>query len=204
MKFEDDRNIFERTFIPIFDEVSLFIMGLSFLILFSLDPALKDGVFSLVLDGDPRSVLAGVVYAFGLALSIYHFFTKKEKSDFDKVALLCFAIFTNASAGWIAGSISYDNSTGIMALFPAWNMLTAALLLIFWRFEIINESHISDEDAGNLLELVISVAAVILILFITRSVLNFHWAESYSICVVYATNINYSLYMFATKNTHNQ
>lgn len=186
----DNNNFFKRTFLPTYDEPSLFVMGLSFFLIFCADLELRLSVQNLVMDGDVRSFFAGGIFFMGMLLSVYHFFSARPKSDFEKYAMLAFVVLANASAGWVAGMRVLDDTIGWLAVFPLWNILTAVMLLLFWRFKLINESNISDENAGSFLELILSITAVIVIFSVCKFWLKLHWSEIYSICVVYATNIN--------------
>lgn len=175
---------------PVYDEMSLFIMGFSFLFILSTSNELRESTFALIFDGDVRSILAGIMFFYGLGLSLFHVFSKSIKSDFTKYNLLTFAIIANASAGYVAGMNAWETSSGVLSIFPAWNILTAALLLIFWRYEIIDESYILDEDTDNLLEIFISFSLVLSILITCQFSFNMHWSEVYSICVVFASSVN--------------
>jgi len=200
----ENRNFFQRMFMPIFDEVSLFIMGLSFFLIFLSDEELQNSVSDLMMDGDVRAFIAGVFFFAGLALSVFHFFSLRPKSDFEKVAMLLFVVFANGSAGLVAGINGWGNSSGLISIFPAWNILMAVMLFVFWRFKVIDEDNISDENAGNLFELFVSLVAIIAIFSIGKFWLKLHWSDVYSICVVYATSINCMFSDFLITHAHDK
>ena len=90
----------------------------------------------------------------------------------------------------MAGTNALATSTGITAIFPVWNIFTAIVLVTFWRYDIINESNISDKNTNNVFEIFTNLAIAAAILIICQYLFNMHWSEIYSICVVYASSLN--------------
>lgn len=179
-------------FIPVYDELSLFLMAITLIILFVTNASFQEQIhkwnekFS-----DGRVFIAGVILLAGMGLSIYHVFTTREKTDIEKWIMLFFAVLTNAGAGIISGWYVLNSSCiqNWQIIFPMWNIINGALLLMMLRFRIIDEECISDRDA-TAKETVIGLVAVIVIFIFCNYVFKLHWAITFSICVVYATSFD--------------
>ncbi len=130
-----------------------------------------------------------MLFVLGIMFSLYHVFTTREKTDMEKTAMFFFAIFVNGFSGVVAGIHMLKDSHGILMVFPIWNIVNGALLLLMYRFEIIDESSIVDDNATAFQ--VISGSMVVVATFIVcRFVFEMYWAITFSICVTYASNLN--------------
>ena len=81
------------------------------------------------------------------------------------------------------------DSHGILIAFPIWNFVNGALLLIMYRFEIIDESSIVDDNA-TAFQVIFGSMVVVATLIVCRFVFKLYWAITFSICVTYASNFN--------------
>jgi hypothetical protein len=85
----DKRNILERLFIPRYNELVLFLMSISFILVFITDADLIAHTHDvLIKEGIP---IALIFFALGIIYSIYHVFTNREKTAWEKSFLLFFA-----------------------------------------------------------------------------------------------------------------
>ncbi|MFO7957989.1 MAG: hypothetical protein R6X33_12925 [Candidatus Brocadiia bacterium] len=179
-----------RFLLPSYDEASLFLMGLAFLLLFVTDPQLRtEANRYLFRYWDPRSYLAAALLVVGLALSFYHVFTRRPKSDFAKAAMLFLAVMVNGSSGIAAGFHLLTETPGLLIFFPIWNILNGFFLLIAFRFELLDIDCIAERDAEPL-----EVAAGSVVMLVAFALCRFHfelyWAVTFSICVAYATSFS--------------
>jgi hypothetical protein len=125
-----------RFLLPSYDEASLFLMGLAFLLLFVTDPQLRtEANRYLFRYWDPRSYLAAALLVVGLALSFYHVFTRRPKSDFAKAAMLFLAVMVNGSSGIAAGFHLLTETPGLLIFFPIWNILNGFFLVLLLKSE---------------------------------------------------------------------
>lgn len=179
-----------KKLVPIFDEVALFVIGLSFLVLLAVDNELSHQVLSLISVGNLKLILLLLLCLLGMLLAIFHVFSHREKSDFEKQAMITFGITANVIASFFAGSFGFASSKGLMSLPPLLSVLNACVLLTFCAMGLINGSNISDRNADSLVEIGFSAASVITIIAVTSITLGLHWSESYSICIIYVTYLN--------------
>ena len=185
-------NFNPRAFIPRYDELSLYLMSLSFLLTFLANGRLRTMVFTAFADNfDPRYFpLYIVLFLFlaGLAFSIYHVFSSRKKTPEEKEAMLYFAVIINGLAGILAGARMFEDSPGILLLFPVWNILNSLVLLGMYWLRMVNEETISDDNTP-LVDVLAGSVAVLALYGLCRW-LDLYWAYTFSICVAYATSLS--------------
>jgi hypothetical protein len=196
-----------RYIIPQYDEIALFTMSLTCALL--LITGFVSSSTNIQLESpreyDPRIIAAGLIFSAGFALSIYHAFSDRPKTYFEKYCMLFFAVLLNAFSGIMAGAYALTTSSGWLIVFPILNILNSVVLFFTYKSGVLNESNISDQHAS--LSQVALAAAVVLILFgFCYYVFELIWIETLSICLIYVTNlvqVFQSLIMPATiRNRH--
>jgi hypothetical protein len=182
-------------FIPTYDELSLFLMAATLILLGATNATMREQLYKgITVFHDLRVYIVVAIFLGGIALSLYHVFTTREKTNYEKIVMLFFAVMANAGTGIISGWYVIKNSNvhNWQLVFPIWNIINGALLLLMLRFKIIDEECISDRDA-NTTEVVISMAAVLIIFTICNYVFKLYWAITFSICIIYATSFDRAL-----------
>ncbi len=196
MKFVEYRKPF-RLFIPQYDEIVLFTMSLTCLLLLiagilSAKPEID--IVSLR-ENDLKKVLIVMVipliFVAGLTLSIYHAFVDRPKTTLEKSIMLFFAVLLNTFSGFMAGGYNLanlPNASVWLMVFPIVNMVNGIILLFMWRVGVLDESSISDRHAPR--GKVLLAAAMVLILFyLCQVVYKLMWIQTLSICLVYSVNL---------------
>ncbi len=180
---------------------------------------MRKGLFKFLTGprGDPRILMLLVFFGAGLALSIFHVFTERQKSRIEKYAMLGFAVVSNAICGILASlhilGVSVDNfnifaildirdavsgangSSGVSRIFlilPIWNIINCIFLLMSLRTGLINEKNISDENAGRF-EVLFGFLITVAIFIGCQFLFKLYWAITFSICVIYATSFSDAL-----------
>jgi hypothetical protein len=182
-------------FIPAYDELSLFLMAATFILLGATNATMREQIQKLMMkSNDVRIYFLAVIFLCGMGLSIYHIFTTREKNNYEKMVMLFFAVMANAGTGIISGWYVIKNSDvhNWQLIFPIWNIINGALLLLMLRFRIIDEECISDRDA-NTTEVIIGLIAVLIIFALCNYVFKLHWAITFSICIIYTTSFDRAL-----------
>jgi len=143
---------------------------------------------------DGRLYVLGLLFFPGFALCLYHVFTRREKTWPEKWIMLFFAVLTNAVTGIISGwyVIKHGLVHNWLLVFPIWNIVNSVLLLLMLRFRIIDEECISDRDA-MMGQVVLGLAAVLIIFIFCNSVFHLYWAITFSICIIYTTSFDRAL-----------
>lgn len=216
------RDRIKRFFLPVFSELSLFMIGLSFVLVFLSTDSLRSGLFEL-LHAPVELVNQAILLVFfgaGLVLSLYHVFAKRKKTKIEKQAMLGFAVVSNAICGILASlhilgvSVGgYDfsfilhirniisgtgSSTGASRLFlilPIWNIINCVFLLMSVRTGFIDDRNISDEKADRF-EVLFGFLITVAIFVVCRFGFKLYWAITFSICVIYATSFGDALGAF--------
>ncbi len=182
--------------IPVYDELALFLMAATLILLYIVNTTMREQIHNWTTEHSNNTwfYIAAAIFLFGMGLSIYHVFTTREKTDIEKWVMLIFAILANAISGIVAGLyvLKNDNARNWLIIFPIWNIINGALLLIMLRFKIIDEECISDREA-NITEVIIGLTAVLIIFLFCNYIFKLHWAVTFSICVIYTTSFDKAL-----------
>jgi hypothetical protein len=182
-------------FIPVYDELSLFLMSITLILLCVANAPMQEQIHKWIARfHDGRVFIVMAILLGGMGLSIYHIFTTREKNDVEKWIMLLFAVLTNAGAGIISGWYVLNSSRiqNWQIIFPIWNAINGALLLLMLRFRIIDEECVSDRDA-TIKEVAIGLIAVLVIFIFCNNIFELHWAITFSICIVYTTSFDRAL-----------
>ena len=184
------QNKIRRFFIPCYDETSLFLIAVTFILLYITNSIMRSDVTKLAsYKSDIRNVIIILLFAGGLFLSLYHVFTDRQKRYSEKCLMLFFVIIVCAASGIRAGMYMLETSVGWYVFFPIWNIVNGVLLLIMLRFNIIDEKCISDRNS-RLAQVGIGLVVLGIVFLCCQYLFKYHWAVTFSICVAYATNVN--------------
>jgi hypothetical protein len=179
--------------IPTYDELSLFLIAATFILLYLLNSTMRREIHTFIIEFDDLRVFLYIFLFIGaLGLCLYHVFTSREKTQPEKAVMLAFAVVTNGGIGLTAARYMIEQSTGWLILFPVWNAINSALLLLMWRFRIIDEHCIADRQATSP-QVIIGLTAVLIIVILCNYVFKLYWAIAFSICIVYTTSFDRAL-----------
>ena len=104
--------------------------------------------------------------------------------------MLLSAVIINAAGGIAVGMYFLEHPPdGLLILFPLWNIINGFLLLLMYRFDLMDEAIIVDDNAAPF-ELAAGVCVVLMTVAISTFVFELYWAVIFSMCMAYATNIN--------------
>jgi hypothetical protein len=190
MKFIEYRTPF-RLFIPQYDELVLFTMSLTCLLLLITGALSHISEISLAsVPFDPRILVPGVfiaIFIAGLVLSLYHAFVDRPKTEIEKSFMLFFAVLVNAFSGFMGSGYSLSTSSGWFMVFPILNMINSVVLLLMWRYGLFDESSISDQQA-SIGQVVLAAAMILILFYLCHFVYDFVWIKTLSVCLVYSIN----------------
>jgi hypothetical protein len=179
--------------IPNYDELSLFLMAAVFVILYFTNGKLQEDITRFLMRLDIwRRFIYAALFMFAMFLCLYHVFTLRKKTEVEKGIMLLFAITVNAATGFIAGFYMLKECPGWLLVFPAWNIINSVLLIIMQYVNLFDENQISDRDATTT-QVIIGLAAVLIIFFLCNNTFKLHWAITYSICIIYTTSFDRGL-----------
>jgi len=174
---------------PSYNEVSLFLMSITTLLVFIWNPGVRQRSLDLAFSA-PGIFLAGVyviMYGCGLVLCVYHIFSSRQKGNVEKYLMLFFAVLTNGISGICAGAYVFRHSILWLAVLPIWNIISGVVLILMLWFEIIDRDCVNDQDA-TVAQAMIGFVMVLVVFLVCSSLLRLHWAITFSICIAYSTS----------------
>ena len=178
---------------PRYDDLTLFALSLSFLLLWGIDADLRRDLARIFVERWSGDITIWLITAvIGMVLSLVNVFLQRDKSDLEKYTMLVFAVVVTAGTGLYAGWIMLHQSKGWLLIFPAWNILNGGLLLLLFRLGIVDTDCIVDEPAG-FAEVVITAFCVPVLLTVCHYWLELHWTITFSIAVAYTLSLHNGL-----------
>ncbi len=176
---------------PSYNERDLFIIALIACLLWYFSVEMRHTLLTMGHPYQQKEHAAGVLFLLGsgVLLSVYHVFSERKKTQIEKVILLCFVTFLTGFAGLKAGIYAFTAGSRWFLPFALINLADALLLMLLFEYNITTENDVNDEPAG-FSELLVGSGIGLAIFGICHFVLHFYWAETLSVCVAYATNIN--------------
>lgn len=179
--------------LPRYDELTLFALSLTFLLLLAMNPDIKTDLPNAMMhvhDGRIQIMLA--VAAIGMAFSLFGIFVRCPKPDLVKWPMLVFAVVVTAGTGIYAGYVTLQNSRGWLMIFPAWNIINGALLLLLFRAGLLDADCILDR-AAKFSQVVLTVICVGVLLAVCQYGFKLHWAITYSVCIGYTMSLHHGI-----------
>jgi DNA-directed RNA polymerase subunit RPC12/RpoP len=202
-------------FMPHYDSLTLFALSSTFLVLLLLGPNVSPSRYTLgsrytvgsrvPTPQRPSEPLVRVVWSLaghfavlvplagiGMILSLLGVFYPKPKPEMVKWLMLCFAVVVTGGTGIYAGYIWLTTTRGWLVVFPAWNILNAAIPLLLFRAGLLDTELILD-TAARLSQVVVTLIVTTALLALCLYVFKLHWAIAYSICVGYTMSLNHAI-----------
>lgn len=175
-------------FMPIYNEISLYLMGFAFICLFIIDKDLVAECSANFSKYDPREYIFIAIFFSGIIFSLYHVFTSRQKNEFEKYVMIFFAVIINAYSGIQSGKHELDACNGIMIIFPLWNIVNGLILFMMFKWKLIDEKNIADDNASPL-QVFFGSVVIVVIIYLCEYCWKVYWATTFSICVAYASNV---------------
>lgn len=186
-------------FIPRYDDVTLFALSFTFILLLSIEKQMRTEVFAAAakMMKEFNIYIIGFVglAVFGMLLSMFHVFIKREKEIWEKFLMFVFAVIVSGGSGCYAGMYMLKNAQGWLVVFPIWNIINGILLFILLRaglgdMELV-DYYITDKTV-SIKEITASTVLAGILAVLCLYVFRLHWVIVYSICVCYTMNIQSS------------
>jgi DNA-directed RNA polymerase subunit RPC12/RpoP len=176
--------------LPRYDDLTLFTLSLAFLFLLLIDETSRRDLTAalLAMHGD-KAPLLFLFTAFGMVCALVGVFLRRKKSEFQKRAMLLFAAYVTAGTGIYAGWRMLDRSQIWLIVFPAWNIMDGALLLLLLYARVVDTECILDEKA-TFGQVVVTLLAVPILLTTCRYLFVLHWSITFSIAVAYTMSLH--------------
>jgi hypothetical protein len=174
-----------------YSELSTYLTALACAVIFFTHPNFRQSIAQLI-QGIPSQggitdliafLILGFIVILGFVLSLYHVFTSREKSSFEKYLMGAFTIGANATAAITAGFEEINSGSYTLIFFPLWNILIGLALIIQIRLK---KFEVSDENA-SLLEVAVNSIALLVVFFITNYAFRLSWAIEFSVILFFSS-----------------
>ena len=175
--------------LPHYDDLTLFALSMTFMLLSVLNADLRGELMLVFAAGNIgfETILLAMA-ALGMVLSFVNALLKREKSDFEKVMMLFFALIVTTGTSLYAGNIVLQMHGNWLIVFPAWNGIHAILLFVLAGFGILDTDCITDEPT-SLSEMGVAVASIAILLVVCQFVFRLHWVVAYSVAICYTMSL---------------
>jgi hypothetical protein len=173
---------------PRFNEISMYLIGVSFCWLFLFHPEFREGFF-MFFSGfgsmSPFFVALGLIETGGLALCIAHVFINREKSVIEKGLMGWFVFGVSGVTSFFVGAETLNSRSSFMMILVTWNILTSVLMLLQMGMQ---KYDISDENASSV-EIISTTAILFAVLLLADQYFRLSWAMILSVGIFYSTSV---------------
>jgi hypothetical protein len=179
--------------LPRYDELTLFALSVTFLLLLVINPATQRELprVALLLRNGRISLLVAVA-AVGMVFSLFGIFFPFPKPRLVKWPMLAFAVAVTAGTGAYAGYIMLKTTRGWLIIFPVWNIISAVMLLSLFGQGLLDPDCILDRRA-KFWQVALTLVCVSILLAVCEYGFQLHWALTYSICVGYTMSLHHAI-----------
>jgi hypothetical protein len=187
----DDNRGCLRWFLPCYDEFSLFLMSVSFLFVYFTNKDIQLQLYERVLSAPViLAALLLIFFAAGMTLSLYHAFSKRPKTEPEKLLMLYFAVIANYVAAIAAGIYIWREANGWLLILPALNIFYGIVPVVMGGAAVMDESYVLDDDVtpAELASGLVFLAG--LLIFCQYYGQRLYWAITFSVCAAYATGLS--------------
>ena len=171
---------------PRFNEISTYLVSLSFCWLIIFHPELRYGYY-LFFTGfeslSPFFLTLGLIVTVGLLLSLIHVFVKRKKLAVEKAIMGWSILGISSAASFITGTEFLPSKSSIAVILITWNILISILTLFQMALQ---KYYITDNDA-SLTEVITTTGILVVILLFCDLYFHFSWTVTFSICIFYST-----------------
>lgn len=188
-EFELFKKFLKQYFGKRFDELSLYVMGLSILVIYFVDRSFNDKLHDyLSSTEDGRVFIILFFMLLGIFYSLYHAFSKTKKTKWQKTWMLYFAMTLQLFVA-IFALVRSIQVKEISILFPLLNFFYIYISYQLYDSDIINEDDIDDKDA-SFLEIILATIILTCVISASYYLFKLHWIETLSTAVILANQVS--------------
>ena len=170
-------------FLPVFTEDSIFLMVVALGMVYVVDPSAQTVLLGILLYSKKLTVMV----ALGIIFTLYTAFFTRFKTETQKHYMIWFAIIVNVVVGIAAfNSLAAAGSPRLLYLFPALNVFTFIVVVIFWHAGLYTTGRLATRSNtySNIFYGSLVVGAIT---FIYEFVPHSTWQVVFSTSISYAT-----------------
>lgn len=194
-------NFFNFNYDYLLGEMTILLSNVTILLVFITTPELKAKIIDFYNEGGFVRYVILLIIACAFVLSVYHAFTRSEKTVAGKFIMLVVYCYVNIYAGM--GLILYytevNTNVSVFTLILAFiNFLMPLGILHYYIKERKVDKSISDEDI-RLEELILGLVILSGLFYILKYHRRVHWTVLYTYCVSYTAYAHYIIIMLFRK-----
>lgn len=187
-QFEYPFDVIIKLFAKAYDELALYIIGISFVLLFMIDPMIQVDFTEFIKNSkDGRIYLILPVLFLGLVYSIGHVFTDSEKSESQKSLMIYFAMTLHLFMALFGMYYSLETEE-VSVFFPLINLIYAFIIYKV-DSDYIELFTVTDRNAKwfeTLIATVLTFGSVVVCYYL----LGLYWIETMSISIIIGNQIS--------------
>lgn len=188
-ELEEIKGFLKKVFGKKFNEMSLYVMGLSILLIYFIDRSFNDQFHNYLENTEDGRVFIILLFMLlGILYSLYHAFSKTKKTNWQKTWMLYFAMTLQMAIATIALIQSVEIKE-ISILFPLLTYIGAIISYQLYDNDVINENDVDDRDA-SLLEIILATVILTGVISISYYLIELHWIETLSASVILANQVS--------------
>ncbi len=171
-----------------YDELALYVIGISFVFVYLIDPMVKIDLISVLKNSDDGRIYIALPLLFlGLVYSIGHVFTESEKSEFQKSSMIYFVMTLHLFMSMFGMFYALENEE-VSAFFPLLNMIYAIIIYKI-HDDYIELFTVTDRNA-KWFETLIATVLTFGSIAVCYYLFNLYWIETLSISIIIGNQIS--------------
>lgn len=194
------RNALQRWLAPRYDEVTLFVMSVSFVLLLVTDVTLRSAASAVIGEiEDVRELIVPALFLGGLGFSVYQAFANRRKTDLEKTVMLVFAVGLHFGSSLVASAHLLENPSGrVHWVFPVWNVVSWMLLVLLWRFDLLDATDSIGQDDAGLYQILVAFVLTFGLIVFGQYGAHYHWTMTLSMTVALASSVGRGIEQFTS------
>jgi hypothetical protein len=185
------RHIARRLLLPQYNELNLFLIGLSLLIVLATSAQVRHALVDLArfgVDFWMYTIPLALILLAGAAFAIIRAFTENSREAGWWWAMVLFANAANLLAAFAALRTRGDMSSPALYLFPGWTGLNATLLIVYFIFRGKLGRIITKADATPL-QVALGLLSLVALFLFCHAGPALPGAITLAICLLFATHL---------------
>lgn len=195
------KNLFEKIIFPDYDEATFLNISITILCLVFLNNELRQGIINTFIKFNKKEIadlLFCIPYLLIIIDSIYHAFTKKQKSKFEMLMMLFLTMYVNLFNTATIISLLIESDKPVLIIFPIINGIHIILFFSILKYggeegkDWLLDMLVSEKDI-ELHESITGIIINLIIFCVCEYVLSYNWAITLTICVTYTVTVRKSI-----------
>lgn len=190
------RDLLDRyNLLPTYTEDTIFLMLIALGVIYFVDPSAQQEIYETLRNSEK----ATLIVAAGAIFTVYTAFFTRFKTETQKHYMLWFAMIINLVVGvTVIEAITDQGLSLIWYVFPALNIVSFFLVILFWYTNLYNTERLSTKSM-NYENIIYGSIVLVVISQVLKLVPDMSWQVIFSSSIAYATYLSNSITNFLPK-----